>query len=136
MRFLGCCTVQRRNQPPFAPNSVGEAAVRGPSGRGAGNHPAPDYSDLSRPDYSDLSRYEVSILGQIVRVLPSSEGGWCVEIEGTERVSSEHRLQLDAIEEGRRLAKAQQATLFIHGMDGLVRELFKYDDNRRRSYVR
>ena len=75
-------------------------------------------------------------MGQIVHVLRNSGGGWRVELEGSERPSSEHRSQLEAIAEGRRLAKAEKSRLFIHAQDGQVRDRMTYDGTVPRSYAR
>ena len=73
---------------------------------------------------------------QIVHVLRNPGGGWYVQLGGDERSTSVHRSQLEAIEEGRRLAKAEKAKLFIHGKDGQVRDRFNYDGSPHRSYAR
>ena len=75
-------------------------------------------------------------MGPIVHVLLNKDGGWRVQLDGNERPSSEHRSQLEAIAEGRRLAKAQKSRLFIHARDGHVRDRMTYDGTVARSYAR
>ena len=74
-------------------------------------------------------------MGQIVHVVRNPGGGWHVQLDGSELPSSQHRSQLEAIAEGRRLARAEKARLFIHGRDGQVRDRMAYDGVIR-SYAR
>jgi hypothetical protein len=95
-------------------------------------HVADDQAVVLRP-VAELGRKTV---GQIVHVMRNTGGGWCVQIDGDERPSSEHRSQLEAITEGRRLAKAEKTRLFIHAKDGQVRDRMTYDGTLPRSYAR
>ena len=73
---------------------------------------------------------------QLVHVARNQDGGWRVQLEGNEQSSSEHRSQLEAIAEGRRLAKAEKCQLLIHAKDGWVRARFNYDGSPHRSHAR
>jgi uncharacterized protein YdaT len=50
------------------------------------------------------------------------EGGWAVRGAGSQRASSVHRTQQEAIDAGRDIARNQGTELFIHGRDGRIRE--------------
>jgi hypothetical protein len=59
-----------------------------------------------------------------------------VQVDGNEQPSSEHASQLEAIAEGRRLAKAEKSQLLIHARNGQVRDRMTYDGTLPRSYGR
>lgn len=48
--------------------------------------------------------------------------GWAVRGAGSERATSVHDTQREAIDAGRRIAQTQKTELFIHGRDGRIRE--------------
>ena len=50
------------------------------------------------------------------------EDGWAVRGEGSQRASSVHNTQREAIDAGRQTARNQGTELFIHGKDGRIRE--------------
>jgi hypothetical protein len=50
------------------------------------------------------------------------EDGWAVRGAGSQRASSVHQTQQDAIEAGREVARNQGSELFVHGRDGRIRE--------------
>jgi hypothetical protein len=50
------------------------------------------------------------------------DGAWAVRGAGSERATSVHDTQREAIEAGREIARNQNAELFIHGRDGRIRE--------------
>lgn len=52
--------------------------------------------------------------------------GWAVKGEGTDRASSLHQTQREAIERGREIAQNQGTELFIHGRNGRIRERDSY----------
>ncbi|MGE0095131.1 MAG: DUF2188 domain-containing protein [Alphaproteobacteria bacterium] len=54
-------------------------------------------------------------------VVPHVEG-WAVKSEGSQRASSLHRTQQQAIEQAREVAQNQKSELFVHGKDGRIRE--------------
>ncbi len=49
------------------------------------------------------------------------EDGWAVRGAGSQRASSVHRTQHEAIDAGREVARNQKTELFIHGRDGRIR---------------
>jgi uncharacterized protein YdaT len=53
-------------------------------------------------------------------VVPHQEG-WAVKSEGSQRASSVHKTQAEAITRAREIAQNQQTELFIHGRDGRIR---------------
>jgi hypothetical protein len=58
-------------------------------------------------------------------VVPSANG-WSVRRAGTTRASSTHRTQEEAVSAARTLAKNQRTELYIHGLDGRIRERNSY----------
>ncbi len=48
--------------------------------------------------------------------------GWAVRGAGSQKATSVHSTQLEAIDAGRRIAQAQKTELFVHGRDGRIRE--------------
>ena len=48
-------------------------------------------------------------------------GEWAVRREGSERVTSVHRTQREAIDVGRSIARNQNGEVLIHGRDGRIR---------------
>ena len=59
-----------------------------------------------------------------VHVVPSS-GGWVVEIDG-EAASHRYPNRRDAVQVGRRLARANRVEYVLHGPDGRVRQRDSY----------
>ncbi|MBL8644451.1 MAG: DUF2188 domain-containing protein [Rhodospirillaceae bacterium] len=53
-------------------------------------------------------------------VVPHPEG-WAVKSAGSERASSVHSTQREAIDRARDIARNQNSELFIHGADGKIR---------------
>lgn len=49
------------------------------------------------------------------------ERGWAVKGAGSERATSVHRTQAEAIEAGRAAAKTRHTELLVHGRDGRIR---------------
>lgn len=56
-----------------------------------------------------------------VHVVPHN-GDWAVRREGSERVSSTHRTQAQAIEAGRPTAQRERTELVIHRPNGQIRD--------------
>ncbi|MDE0555848.1 MAG: DUF2188 domain-containing protein [Candidatus Poribacteria bacterium] len=50
------------------------------------------------------------------------EDGWAVRGAGSQRASSVHRTQREAIDAGREIARNQNSELLIHGRDGRIRK--------------
>lgn len=50
------------------------------------------------------------------------EHGWAVRGAGSQKASSVHRTQREAIDAGRETARNQNTELFVHGRDGRIRE--------------
>ncbi len=50
------------------------------------------------------------------------DGGWAVRGAGSQRATSVHRTQREAIDTGREIARNQRTELFVHGRDGRIRE--------------
>jgi len=51
---------------------------------------------------------------------------WAVRRENSDRVSSVHRRQSDAIDAGRTMARRERTELIIHGEDGKIRDSDSY----------
>lgn len=58
-------------------------------------------------------------------VVPHPQG-WAVRGSGSERATSVHQTQRDAIDAGRSIARNQGSELFIHGENGRIRERNTY----------
>ena len=54
-------------------------------------------------------------------IVPHKEG-WAVRGAGSQRASSIHRTQEQAIDAGQNVARNQGTELYIHGRDGRIRE--------------
>jgi uncharacterized protein YdaT len=63
-----------------------------------------------------------------IHVVPHN-GGWAVRKEGNERVSSVHRTQAEALEQGREQAKHDKVELVTHGRDGRIRDSDSYGND-------
>ena len=50
------------------------------------------------------------------------DGQWAVRGAGSQRATSVHRTQREAIDSGREIARNQGTELFIHGRDGRIRD--------------
>jgi len=50
------------------------------------------------------------------------DGQWAVRAEGSERVTSVHPTQREAIETAREISRNQGSEMLIHGRDGRIRE--------------
>jgi uncharacterized protein YdaT len=61
-------------------------------------------------------------------VVPHPDG-WAVKSEGSQRASSGHRTQEEAMQRAREIAQKQEAELFIHGRDGRIRERNSYGND-------
>ncbi|MEX6506547.1 DUF2188 domain-containing protein [Jiella sp. M17.18] len=61
-------------------------------------------------------------------VVPSGNN-WSVRRAGASRASGTFPTQKEAIEEARRIARAQKTELYIHGEDGRIRERNSYGND-------
>lgn len=50
------------------------------------------------------------------------DGKWAVRGAGSQRATSVHRTQQEAIESAREIARNQGTELFVHGRDGRIRD--------------
>lgn len=50
------------------------------------------------------------------------EDGWAVRGAGSQRATSVHRTQREAVDVGREISRNQGSELFVHGRDGRIRE--------------
>ena len=50
------------------------------------------------------------------------DNGWAVRGAGSQRATSVHRTQREAIDNGRQIACNQGTELFVHGRNGQIRE--------------
>ena len=58
-------------------------------------------------------------------VVPS-DGKWSVRKAGSARASGVYDTQKEAVDQARRIAQNQQTKLYIHGLDGRIRERDSY----------
>lgn len=63
--------------------------------------------------------------GKNQHVVPHQDG-WAVKGEGSQRATSVHVTQQDAINAGREIAQNQRAELVIHRPDGRIRDKDSY----------
>ncbi|MDP6067598.1 MAG: DUF2188 domain-containing protein [Alphaproteobacteria bacterium] len=61
-------------------------------------------------------------------VVPHDEG-WAVRGAGSQRATSLHPTQQEAIERGREVARNQETELLIHGRNGRIRERDSYGND-------
>ena len=54
---------------------------------------------------------------------------WAVRGAGSQRATSFHRTQREAIDNGRQIARNQGTELFVHGRDGQIRERDSYGND-------
>ena len=57
------------------------------------------------------------------------DGEWAVRSAGSQRTSSVHRAQREAIDATQKIAQNQGSEMFIHGRDGRIRERNSYGDD-------
>jgi len=61
-------------------------------------------------------------------VVPQGEG-WAVKREGSDRASSLHETQREAIQDGKRLAQTNKTELVIHRPNGQIRDSDSYGND-------
>lgn len=59
-------------------------------------------------------------------VVPAKDGKWRVRKAGSSRASGIYDTQSEAIDNARRIAQNQRTELYIHGLDGRIRERSTY----------
>ena len=59
-------------------------------------------------------------------VVKHPDGGWGVRREGSDRVSSRHPTQREAIDRAREIAQDIRGEVVIHGQDGKIRDKDSY----------
>lgn len=57
------------------------------------------------------------------------DNGWAVRSAGSQRASSIHNTQGEAISAGREIARNQRSELYIHGRNGRIRERDSYGND-------
>jgi len=65
-------------------------------------------------------------------VVPNG-GKWSVRRAGSDKATSVHSTQREAINEARKIAKNQGTELYIHGRDGRIRERDSYGNDPKRT---
>ena len=68
-------------------------------------------------------------MGKNQHVTPHPDGGWQVKGEGNSRATIRTETQAEAIAAARGIARNQEAELFIHGMNGRIREGDSYGND-------
>lgn len=61
-------------------------------------------------------------MGKNQHVTPHPDGGWQVKGAGNIRATARTTTQADAINIGRKISRNQESELFIHGMNGQIRQ--------------
>lgn len=57
------------------------------------------------------------------------EGRWAIRGAGSQRATSIHGTQREAIDAAREISRNQRSELFIHGRDGRIRERDSHGDD-------
>lgn len=57
------------------------------------------------------------------------DGGWGVRAAGSDRLSRQFDLKVDAVNWARNMARQQQSELFIHGRDGRIQDRDSYGND-------
>lgn len=70
--------------------------------------------------------------GKNQHVVPFSDN-WAVRGKGNKKVTKTFNTQKEAIEYARKIAIYQKSELFIHGLDGKIRERNSYGNDPRTS---
>lgn len=68
-------------------------------------------------------------MGKNQHVTPHPDGGWQVKGEGNSRATVRTDTQAEAIVIAREIARNQESELFIHGMNGRIRERDSYGND-------
>ena len=68
-------------------------------------------------------------MGKNQHVTPHPDGGWQVKGEGNSRATIRTETPAEAIAAARGIARNQEAELFIHGMNGHIRERDSYGND-------
>lgn len=76
--------------------------------------------------YFRLEADEMAKMGQ--HVVPNGSK-WSVRRAGSNRATSIHGTQKEAIDAARKIARNQGAELYIHGLDGRIRERNSYGND-------
>jgi hypothetical protein len=77
------------------------------------------------------------MVNRAIHVVPHPDG-WAVKKAGSERASSVHRTQAEALDAARSQARRERVELVIHGRDGRIRDSDSYgnDPNPPKDRVR
>ena len=68
-------------------------------------------------------------MGKNQHVTPHPDGGWQVKGAGNSRATVRTDTQAEAIAVAREIARNQESELFIHGMNGQIRERDSYGND-------
>lgn len=68
-------------------------------------------------------------MGKNQHVTPHPDGGWQVKGEGNSKATVRTDTQAEAIAVAKEIARNQESELFIHGMNGRIRERNSYGND-------
>lgn len=68
-------------------------------------------------------------MGKNQHVTPHPDGGWQVKGTGNSRATVRTDTQAKAVAVARKIARNQESELFIHGMNGRIRERNSYGND-------
>ena len=68
-------------------------------------------------------------MGKNQHVTPHPDGGWQVKGAGNSRATIRTNTQAEAIAIAREIARNQESELFVHGMNGQIRERDSYGND-------
>ena len=68
-------------------------------------------------------------MGKNQHVTPHPDGGWQVKGAGNSKATIRTETQAEAIAVAREIARNQESELFIHGMNGRIRERDSYGND-------
>jgi uncharacterized protein YdaT len=74
---------------------------------------------------SRTAKGDDGMAGKNQHVVPHN-GKWAVKVEGSERASTVHDTQAEAVEQGRVRARREKVELLVHGRDGEIRSRDSY----------
>lgn len=68
-------------------------------------------------------------MGKNQHITPHPDGGWQVKGAGNSKATIRTETQAEAIAVAREIARNQESELFIHGMNGRIRERDSYGND-------
>lgn len=64
-------------------------------------------------------------------IVPNSEGGWDIRLNGSKRSSGHFQTKREAIDNGREISRNQGSELVIHGLNGQIQQSDSHGNDPR-----